>query len=251
MGVNDRWKRASSFVAFVALGVFLGMRVSPADPGPRLTAGPLDPRGFRAFSMEAETGSALRYNACEPIHYVVNPTNAPENGVEDIHRAFELTAEASGLRFVYDGETDEIPTDDRPSYQPDRYGDRWAPLLIGWTNGLPGLDTEPDPSGRRPVGVGGSRAELNDDGHFVYVTGSATFDYTATDLRSGFGGETWGQVMLHELGHVLGLAHVEDAADSVMNDEMQLRAAQWGSGDRAGLWSLGIGSPCLRTPPTP
>src|SRR3712207_1135620 len=118
------------------------MRVSPVDPGPRLTAGPLDPRGFRAFKVEADTGSTPRYNACEPNHYVVNPANAPENGVDDVHRAFELTAQASGLRFVYDGETDEIPADERPSYQPDRYGDRWAPLLIGWTNGLPGLATE-------------------------------------------------------------------------------------------------------------
>jgi hypothetical protein len=67
-------------------------------------------------------------------------------------------------------------------------------------------------------------------------------------LRSGFGGETWGQVMLHEFGHVMGLGHVGDAKQ-VMTPVLELRPAAWGSGDRAGLRELGIGSPCLDVPP--
>ena len=35
---------------------------------------------------------------------------------------------------VSDGVTDEQPAPERPAYQPDRYGDRWAPVLIGFAD---------------------------------------------------------------------------------------------------------------------
>ena len=50
----------------------------------------------------------------------------------------------SGLRFVDEGDTDELPSQARAPYQPDRYGERWAPLLIGWV-----------PPGATDLGPGG------------------------------------------------------------------------------------------------
>ena len=41
-------------------------------------------------------------------------------------------SEVTGLEFIGDGTTDE-PVDARPPDLPaDRYGDRWAPVLIAW-----------------------------------------------------------------------------------------------------------------------
>ncbi len=218
---------------------------------PSLVPGSLDQRGFRVNAVDAETGAAVRYNPCEPLHYVINPALAPEGAEEDMHTAIEMTAEASGLKFVFDGTTDEVDLGlERPTYQPDRYGERWAPILISWTNGLPSTDTTADAEGRRPIAAAGSHFEINEDGDAVYVTGSAAFDATVTDLKPGFGGQTWGQAMLHELGHIVGLDHVDDP-QSVMNPVIGLRAASWGGGDRAGLWSQGIGSACIGTPRTP
>ena len=214
---------------------------------PDLVAGTDDARGFRYSRVDAGTGEPARYNACEPIHYVVNPAMAPANGVRDIHTAFEMTGEASGLRFVYDGATDEVATTDRPAYQPDRYGERWAPILIAWSTDL---EQSVTPEEGKTIGWGGSTAQSNADGQAVLVSGLVTLDAGATEIPEGFGGATWGQAMLHELGHVLGLDHYA-GSDSVMNPMMGLRAAMWGPGDRAGLWTLGLGSPCLESPPLP
>jgi hypothetical protein len=37
---------------------------------------------------------------------------------------------ATGFKFVFDGMTDEAPNKERKAYQPDRYKDRCAPVLI-------------------------------------------------------------------------------------------------------------------------
>lgn len=49
-----------------------------------------------------------------------------------MHDSVARITELTGLRFVVDGYTDEPPSEDRPPCQPERYGDRWAPVLIGW-----------------------------------------------------------------------------------------------------------------------
>ena len=56
--------------------------------------------------------------------------------------------------------------------------------------------------------------------------------------------------MLHELGHVVGLGHVDDPT-SVMNPLIGSHAASWGGSDREGLWALGMGGACVPAPPLP
>ncbi|MGH2807790.1 MAG: matrixin family metalloprotease [Actinomycetota bacterium] len=251
MGLSRRAISVITLVAVSFLASFTMSRLNDAVSQPHLVPGPLDARGFRVKAVDAETGAAVRYNPCEPLHYVINPALAPDGAIDDMHTAIRLTSEASGLKFVYDGTTEEVDLGTiRPTHQPDLYGERWAPILISWTNGLPATDTAADAEGRRPIAAAGSNYEINDEGQAVYITGSAAFDATVTDLQPGFGGETWGQAMLHELGHVVGLDHVDDPA-SVMNPVIGRRAASWGGADRAGLWSQGIGSPCIKTPDLP
>lgn len=77
---------------------------------------------------------------------------------------------------------------------------------------------------------------------FVYVTGQVTLD--APDLREGMrrSGDTTGArgVVMHELGHVLGLGHVDDP-DQLMHPEGTV-ANTFADGDRAGLARLGAGA---------
>ena len=93
-----------------------------------------------------------------------------------------MTAETTGLEYVYDGTTTEIPSPGRSSYQPDRYGQRWAPIVVGWTSGAPFSITS-EVKGARAIAAGGSVYEFNEEGLPVYVTGlGRTFDANA-ELR--------------------------------------------------------------------
>jgi len=60
-----------------------------------------------------------------------------------VQRAAATVPRATGLRLVYDGPTTES-TKDRDAYQPDRYGDRWAPVLVTWatTREVPDFDDD-------------------------------------------------------------------------------------------------------------
>ena len=69
----------------------------------------------------------MRFNPCEPIHYVVNAALAPPGAVDDLQEAIRRLEAATGLTFVNDGPTDERAEVSRPRAQPERYGPRWAP----------------------------------------------------------------------------------------------------------------------------
>lgn len=203
-----------------------------------------DPRGFKFLSLDPATETPVRYDPCTSIPYVINPESAPAGGLKDIHQAVELTAAASGLSFVYEGETDEAVGGDRPPYQPDRYGRRWAPVLIGWMPHDSAIFEVDD------VGVAGSAIVQNDAGRLVYVTGRIALN-GAEQLANGFApGKTWGKVILHELGHLVGLDHVPDPAQ-VMHSSLVSSPAIWGAGDEAGLRQLGSLAGCLEQPPLP
>mgnify|MGYP005615847327 FL=1 len=76
----------------------------------------------------------VTYDPCRTIRYVVNNAEAPPGADLMVQEALVAASDATGLVFEAVGPTDEAPSAARKAYQPDRYGDVWAPVLIGWTS---------------------------------------------------------------------------------------------------------------------
>lgn len=191
-----------------------------------------DTPGRYAYLQTKPDGSPVTYDPCRPIHYVINPAGAPQGGEQAVHDALQRLSAVTGLAFVHDGTSTQVPLSGRP----DRGADGWAPVLIGWG------DERSNPQLAGGVaGLGGSVA-LSPDGPASarYVTGEVLLD---ADAMRGFGTVRGHldqeSVALHELAHVLGMAHVP--ADSELMSPTYIGIREFGPGDRAGLARLGQG----------
>ncbi|HVM03076.1 MAG TPA: matrixin family metalloprotease [Acidimicrobiales bacterium] len=252
----------------------LGALAGPAGPaGPRTcpVAGHVDarvsgvereaiptlPARYSFWEVASDACSPVRWDPCRPVHFVVNRAGAPPGAVEDVREAFRRLAAATGMAFVDDGPTDERGGADRAPYQPGRYGRRWAPVLVEWAEPAGGTDEVQVVGTGVPTRVGDA-----------YVTARLTLNPSAvtdagarTPVPAGFGpatgtgpvgprGVSWGRIVLHELGHVMGLGHTRDPAQLMYPEtsEQTTRPARFADGDRAGLRHLGRPAGCLDAP---
>ena len=201
------------------------------------------PSSSYAFAFVGPDGNPTRFNPCAVVPYVVNPDGAPPGGIDDLHGAFARISDALGISFVYEGTTDERPSMARPPVQ-SRYGDRWAPILVGWV----GPEENAQLVGPT-AGIGEAFFVSTNGQSWVSVTGQVFLDRDELQAwPTGFGaGQTHGELVLHELGHVVGLNHVNDV-DQRMHPVMTPGIGELGRGDRGGLWRLGAAQGCLTVP---
>jgi hypothetical protein len=201
--------------------------------------------------LEARQGGCqpVRFNPCEPIHYVVNAALAPPGAMDDLAEAMRRLEAATGLSFVSDGSTDEPAAVSRPLSQPQRYGDRWAPILVVWDHGASFRMDPTNPAGGRSVPVEG----VSVSGVLIVNVDAIASDHGRSVPAPGFGeGTTWGRIFIHELGHLVGLGHVA-RSDEIMFTEMGVQRgdAVYQAGDLAGLRLLGTDAGCVQTPAAP
>jgi hypothetical protein len=206
-------------------------------------------RGDHAFLTTLSDGP-IRWNPCQPIHYEVNATDAPPTAMDDVREAVHRVSEATGIRFVEDGTTSRtVDQQVGAGFLSTLPGSpRYLPLLIDWVPHEHFLSMVDDPKaeafGMPWPGHGNLAHE--------YVSGVVAMD-AGGEVPSGFGERySEGVVLMHELAHVMGLAHVasphelmwspEVAGSSSFPDVLQ---TDWGPGDLEGLRALGRDAGCL------
>jgi len=195
---------------------------------------------YRFVAHQTDGTTPVAYDPCRPIHYVIRPQGQPAGGNKIVTDAVLRVSKATGLRFVFDGATSEAPSRERPSYQPERYGDRWAPVLISWVTSRENPDFAADVTGE-----GGSSYVGFPNRPSAYVTGAVQLDagQIAVILQRPQGNQVVRAIVLHELGHLVGLGHVT-AVNQLMYPQSQRGVIEFGTGDLTGLAALGRGS-CL------
>ena len=136
---------------------------------------------------------------------------------------------ASHLSLVYARDTARRPRPNWGTLQ-------GYPVLIGFA------DASEIPSMDGVAGRGGS-SWMDVNGRDTYISGQIVLarSYWNSELHAWRGKDLTRAIVMHELGHVLGLAHVHDPGE-LMNSDNNGRT-DWGPGDRKGLALLGKG-PC-------
>lgn len=214
--------------------------VEEADAPLGTPQAPPEPSNSYAFLATNDDGTPVGFSPCRPLHYVVNDDLAPVGAAGLVHEAIKTVSRATGIRFINDGSTDEQPSAQRDPYQPEAYGERWAPLLVSWTT----PEAAPKLKGQI-IGTGGSTHYSYGDGPKSFVTGSLELDapQIGVELNRPDGPAYATAVILHELAHVMGLEHV--------NDPVQLMYPEIGTpdglaaGDLNGLQALSQ-APCRK-----
>jgi hypothetical protein len=214
--------------------------------GASIAAG--NPKAYAFLSQATPTQPIARWNPCAVINYRVNGS---AGALADAKEAVRRIASQTGLRFSYRGPTTVIPSARRASYPAD------TQLIVAWAK--PGQSTymparKPDQGG--PAGEGGASwigaHDARGRSWGKIVQGYVVLDATL-ELTGGFGAGpvtgwqgTRGQLLMHEIGHAIGLAHPK-VADKVqiMYPTLSRKYAVWGAGDVAGLKILGKNSGCL------
>ena len=174
------------------------------------------------------------WSPCRPIRVVVDPTDAPRGFEGWLGQVLAEASELSGLSIVLEGQTDERVSFDREPYQPSRYGERWVPVVVGWADEatLPGL-------AGTVAGLGGAQ-HVTRGNQTGYVSGSVALDVDLLDMPRQQGEPAYVGVLRHEVGHLLGLGHV-DAPESLMYGGPN-SISRWGPGEIEGLAVLGAGT---------
>ena len=108
-------------------------------------------------------------------------------------------------------------------------------MLVAWS--------DPEESDALKGAVAGVAGSVSTRGSQWFDTGAVTLDGPQLRrlLRQRSGYAAARAVVLHELGHLVGLDHVE-AEGELMQPEAQPDVTDWGPGDREGLAALGGGA---------
>ncbi|GAB6986035.1 zinc metalloprotease [Nocardioides pyridinolyticus] len=214
----------------------------PTDPGTdEYDAAELLPEGYVGAGTPGSWSYLFpdggRWNPCAVIRWAYNPAGQGYTALADVQRAFAKISGASGLKFRYTGATTwrflgNVNDAGFPAATAD--------IVVGWAD-----DSELPSLGGNVVGVGGGRGwgVGGADVRWRMDRGYLTLD-NGEVLPAGYDRSGWGQVMLHEILHALGLGHADESVQ-VMYGIAAPQNIRFGAGDLTGMSRTGAEAGCL------
>lgn len=166
------------------------------------------------------------------LGYRLNLQHAPPWAGTDLREAMRRITMTSGIRFRYRGATKALPKIE--SGVPRQRNQ----VVIAWGSARQTHHL-----------VGGSTAGVtvlgHDPGNRFHSANLVLNSAFSQRAPGGFGAnQPLGMVLMHELGHLVGLDHTMKAGQIMLPGGGQSKAAVWGAGDLAGLHRVGAASGC-------
>lgn len=202
-----------------------------------------------------------RWNPCQTVTYRVNAaltgrtTSQRNAAIRDVQGAFNRVSAATGITFRYVGTTTQIPLNSSANRWHTRQNS--AEIVVAWV-GQTRSSTRTNLLGRSgsgfAAGTGGYAFKFWKSGSDPWrgATGRGFVVLDAAQngkFRAGFGsGPTRGALLLHEIGHSLGLLHVGATSQLMYPTVLSRSTTGFASGDLAGLRRLGSSAGCVTTP---
>ncbi len=236
-------------VAGLAAAVVLGAAIATAAP----TGATAATASYKLSYSSLPNGSkpVMRWNGCQSaITYKVNlgavPSASRSTYLSETRAAVSKLSTLTKVPFSYKGTTSEVP-------RPGSMTKQTAEMIIAWTT----------PSATS-YSLGGSI--LGQGGYYWSwssrtVNGKTTYQYAAqrgfvaldtpqvrSQLSGGYGaGARRSNLVMHELGHAMGLQHVDDSRQQMYPSLRSASPSGYSLGDAAGLAKVGRSAGCLST----
>ena len=223
--------------------------------------------GSSTYSLSRQTypdgrSVVARWNPCQKaITYRVNTKYASGTkagraaALRDVKGAVSRLSAATGIKFRYVGATTLIPRSTSSKSWASR--ETAAEIYISWVkqSQTAGKSNLLGRAGKGwAAGSGGYAYKFwkvgNDPWHGATGRGFVVLDSAQNkSFKAGFGaGTTRGDLLLHELGHVMGLNHVASESQVMFPTITSHNNSGYAAGDRAGLQKLGHDAGCISVP---
>lgn len=175
--------------------------------------------------------SGARFDPCHPIPFRINYAGAPRNARRLVVDALAKARAATGLTFTYAGRYSGTPfSRQRGGGLPSEgIGFAWAT-----PRQVPGL-------AGATIGLGGGGWAVNGRRMSSGVVIDRTFRFRSGWTRPN----SIGSLLLHELGHALGLEHVKDRSQQMYPLDVGAPNGNYNRGDLAALRKVGLDAGCL------